>query len=81
VDGAQDDSWRHHCIVWLYLVAKLSHVGVDVDGLACPLHRPTVCDRQMRGQSFLSGAAPSHRTVVGSGAFWGGGVKLLGLDI
>jgi hypothetical protein len=27
--------WRQ-----LYLVAKPSHVGVDVDGLACPLHRP-----------------------------------------
>jgi hypothetical protein len=22
---------------WLYLAAKPSHVGVDVDGLACPL--------------------------------------------
>jgi hypothetical protein len=28
---------------WPYLVAKPSHVGVDVDGLACPLHRPTAC--------------------------------------
>jgi hypothetical protein len=25
---------------WLYLPAKPSHVGVDVDGLACPLHHP-----------------------------------------
>jgi hypothetical protein len=24
---------------WLYLAAKSSHVGVDVDGLSCPLHR------------------------------------------
>jgi hypothetical protein len=24
---------------WPYLVAKASHVGFDVDGLACPLHR------------------------------------------
>jgi hypothetical protein len=27
----------------LYLAAKPSHMGVDVDGLACPLHRPIVC--------------------------------------
>jgi hypothetical protein len=25
------------------LVAKPSYVGVDVDGLACSLHRPTTC--------------------------------------
>jgi hypothetical protein len=25
---------------WLGLVAKYSHAGVDVDGLAYPLHRP-----------------------------------------
>jgi hypothetical protein len=30
----------------LYLVAKPSHVGVDVDGLACPLHRAMACSRQ-----------------------------------
>jgi hypothetical protein len=29
--------------------------GVDVDGLACPLHRPTVRSYQTRGQSLLSG--------------------------
>jgi hypothetical protein len=28
---------------WLYLYAKPSLVGVDVDGLACPLHCPTAC--------------------------------------
>jgi hypothetical protein len=28
---------------WLYFAAKPSHVGVDVDRLACPLHHPTVC--------------------------------------
>jgi hypothetical protein len=26
---------------WLYLVAKPSHTGVDVDKPSCPLHRPT----------------------------------------
>jgi hypothetical protein len=47
--------------------------GVDVDGLACPLHRPTVCGHQTRGQSFLLGAAISHRIAVGGGTFPGGG--------
>jgi hypothetical protein len=27
----------------LYLAAKCSHMGVDVDGLAFSLHHPTVC--------------------------------------
>jgi hypothetical protein len=40
-------------VVWLHLAAKPSHVGVDVDGLACPLHRPTVHSYQMRGQGLL----------------------------
>jgi hypothetical protein len=26
---------------WLYLAAKPSHLGVDVDGLSCLLHCPT----------------------------------------
>jgi hypothetical protein len=33
----------------LYLVSKTSHVGVDVDGLAYPLHHPMVCSHQTRG--------------------------------
>jgi hypothetical protein len=69
VDGARDSSWRCHCFAQLYLVAKPSQVGVDVDGLAYPLHRPMVCGRQTRGQSFLSGAALSHCATVGGGAF------------
>jgi hypothetical protein len=40
---------------WPYLVAKCSHAGVDVDGLACPLHRPMNYSRQMRGHGFLPG--------------------------
>jgi hypothetical protein len=44
-------------LAMLYLAAKPSHVGggVDVDGLACFLHHPTV----YRSQSFLLGATPS----------------------
>jgi hypothetical protein len=33
VDGARDDSWRGRFTVWLYLEAKPSDVGGDVDGL------------------------------------------------
>jgi hypothetical protein len=55
----------------VYLVAKPSHMRFDVDGLACILHHPTVCNRQTRGQCFLSGAVLSHRAIVGSGIFSG----------
>jgi hypothetical protein len=55
----------------LYLAAKPSHVGVDVDGLAFPLHRPTTYSRQTRGYSFLSGATLYHRATVGGGTFPG----------
>jgi hypothetical protein len=65
---------------WLYLAAKPSHVGVDVDRLACPLHRPTAYSHQSRGQSFLSAAALSHHVVVDDGAFLGV-AKPPGLDI
>jgi hypothetical protein len=64
----------------LYLAAKPSHVGVDVDRLAIPVHHPTICSHQTRGQGFLFGAALSYRTAVGGGAFIGD-VKPLGLDI
>jgi hypothetical protein len=36
VDDALDDSWRRCFMSWLYLATKPSHVGVNVDGLACP---------------------------------------------
>jgi hypothetical protein len=68
VDDAQVGSWRHRHD-GLYLTAKPSHMGVDVNGLAYPLNRPMVYDHQTRGQSFLSDAALSHHATVGSGAF------------
>jgi hypothetical protein len=43
VDDARVSSWRHRH-AGLYLAAKPSHIGVNMDGLACPLHCPTVCD-------------------------------------
>jgi hypothetical protein len=61
-------------VAWhrLHLAAKPSNVGVNVDGLSCPLHYPT------GGQSFLPGAALSHRAAVGGGAIRGGrGVRSL----
>jgi hypothetical protein len=45
--------------------------GVNVDGLAYPLHLPTACSCQLRGQSFLSGASLSHHAAVGGAPFWG----------
>jgi hypothetical protein len=83
VDGAQDGSWRHHCFARLYLAAKLAHVRVDVDGLACPLHHPMVCGYQMRGQSFLSCAAYPImlQWMVAPFRARVGGAKPPGLDI
>jgi hypothetical protein len=40
----RDGSMDCLCLAVLYLDAKLSHVGVDVDGLAYHLHRPMYCD-------------------------------------
>jgi hypothetical protein len=59
-------------IVFTWLLSLLTW-GIDVDGLTSPLHRPMTCSHQMRGQSFLLGAALSHRVTVGGGAFPGGG--------
>jgi hypothetical protein len=42
-----------------YLATKPSHVGVDKDGLSCPLHRPMVCNCHTREHSFLSGVVVS----------------------
>jgi hypothetical protein len=44
----------------LDLVAHPSHVGVDVDGLAYPLHRPMACSHQTRRQRLLPWAILSH---------------------
>jgi hypothetical protein len=57
------------CLVMLYLVANLSHVGADVDRVACSLHRPTVCGWQTRYLCCLTGVVTSHRPTVGGGPF------------
>jgi hypothetical protein len=53
---------------------------VNVDGIAYPLHHPTVCSHETREQGFLSDAAISYRAAVGGGAF-PGDAKLPSLDI
>jgi hypothetical protein len=69
VVGARDSSWSCLHFIWLYLAAKPSHLGSDMDGLACSLHRPMVCGWLTWVQSFLTGAALSHRTALGGGTF------------
>jgi hypothetical protein len=44
----------------LYLAPKPAHVGVDLHGLAYPLHSPMACSRQTRGQGLLLGVVLSH---------------------
>jgi hypothetical protein len=56
---------------WPYLAPKPSHVRVDVDRSACPLHRPTIRSYPMRGQDLMSGATLSCRVVGGIGVFSG----------
>jgi hypothetical protein len=61
VDDAWDGSWRCCFTAWLYLATKPSHVGVDADRLAYPLHYPTACSHQMRGQGLLPGTILSYQ--------------------
>jgi hypothetical protein len=65
---------------WPLLFTKPSHVGVDVDRLACPLHYPTAFSHQTMGQGFLPGVILSRRAIVGGGALLGD-TKPPGLDI
>jgi hypothetical protein len=56
VDDTRDGSWRRCFMVWLYLAAKSSQVGVDVDVwlyVGDLGDRPTACSRQTRGQGLL----------------------------
>jgi hypothetical protein len=48
--------------------------------LAGPMHRPTPCSHQTRGQGFLLGAVLSHRAAIGGGALLGD-TQPPGLDI
>jgi hypothetical protein len=52
-----------------FSAAKPFHVGADLDGPACLLHRPTVCGWQTWVQCSLTGPARSHHVIVVGGAF------------
>jgi hypothetical protein len=54
------------------LAAKSSHVGVNMDGLACPLHHSMACSYQTRGRDIMLGAALSRHATAGGGTFLGG---------
>jgi hypothetical protein len=75
VTGARDGSWSCLC-----LAAMPSHMGADVDGLACFLHCPTVCSWQTQVQCSLTGVAISHHVAVVGGAF-SASEKPQGVDI
>jgi hypothetical protein len=61
VDDARDGNWRCCFMALLYLAATPAHMGVDVEGLAYPLHRHVAYGRQTRGQGLLPGAVLSCR--------------------
>jgi hypothetical protein len=78
VDGAREGSWYRCCEALALIGAKPLPVGAVVYGLACSLHRPTVCSWQMWVQRFRIGATLSHRVLVVGDAFWGCEVPGLG---
>jgi hypothetical protein len=57
------------CDIDFTWLLSLSMWGVDVEGLAYPLHCPMTCDRQSKDQGFLSGAVLSYHVTVGGDAF------------
>jgi hypothetical protein len=67
VNNNRGGSWRRYFTTLLYLAAKHAHVGVDMDGLTCPLHHPLAYGRQTSGQGLQLGVVLSHycsRVVV-----------------
>jgi hypothetical protein len=68
VVGARDGFWCGYRLTLLHLVAKLSHVGADVDGLACCLHCPVDCGCQAHVQCLLTGVVMSCHTTWGGAA-------------
>jgi hypothetical protein len=77
MDDARDGSWRRCFTTLLYLAAKPTHMGVDMDVLAYPLHRPKVCGRQTRVQGLLSGVVLFRCCSGVVVHFWG--CEVLGL--
>jgi hypothetical protein len=66
-------------MVFLYLAIKPSHMGVDVDEIAYPLHRPMAYSCQTRGHGLLPGVVLFCRCI----GRWhlSGDVKPPGIDI
>jgi hypothetical protein len=46
VAGVGNDSWSYLCFILRCLATKPSHVGANVNALACFLYHPTVCGWQ-----------------------------------
>jgi hypothetical protein len=61
MDDARDESWRGTVTKRLYLPAMPSHMGINVDRLAYPLHQSMSCSCQRRGQGLLLGIILSCR--------------------
>jgi hypothetical protein len=82
---ARDDFWGCRRLALLCLVVKTSHMGVDVDELACHLCCPMNCGWQAWVQSLLTSILSSHRNVWGGATlvrlFGGGGAKPLGQEV
>jgi hypothetical protein len=81
VDDIRDGSWICCFAVLLYLAAKPTHVGVDVDELACPLHHPMAYGHQTRGQGLLRDDVLSCPVIVVGQWRLSRGCEAPGLDI
>jgi hypothetical protein len=69
VDDARDGSCRRWFTMCLYLAAKSSHVGLDVDGLACPY--TILCPATTkRGDRASCQALSCPITAVGFNIWW-----------
>jgi hypothetical protein len=72
VAGARDGSWSRLCFIWFCFAGMPSHVGVDVNGLACFLHQRMVCDWQTWVQCSLISVVLSCCVAVVGDTFLGG---------
>jgi hypothetical protein len=59
------------CLMVIYLAAKPTDVGADVDGLAWSLHCPMMCNSHSGGLYCLTSIVLSHRSAVGGCPFLG----------
>jgi hypothetical protein len=71
VNNLWDGSLSHCFAALLYLAAKPACMGVDVDGLAYPLHHPVAYCLQMRGYGLLQGNVLSRHYSEAVASFRG----------